>query len=36
MSEYDTQDTPFANEAALINVLMYMDIVDRSELQVNN
>ena len=28
MSEYNTQDTPLANESALINVLMYMDIED--------
>ena len=36
MSEYNTQDTPHANESALINLLMYMDIEDRPELQVNN
>ena len=36
MSEFNSQQTPFANEVALINVLMYMDIEDRPELQVNN
>ena len=28
MNEYNSESTPLANEAALINVLMYMDIED--------
>ena len=36
MSEYNSESTPLANEAALINLLMYMDIEDRPELQANN